>query len=370
MQQNRLIALDVLRGMTLVLMLIVNNPGDWGHIYAPFEHADWNGCTLTDLVFPFFLFMVGVAVPYALGSRKAAGAADRQLYKKIITRTIMIFLIGLALSGFPYYHLSTMRIPGVLQRIAVVYGVIAILYLNCSFKSLMLVLTIILIGYWMMMTMIPVPGLGYSSLEPETNLGAWLDYKLLHGHLWSQSRVWDPEGMLSTLPAIGTGILGLSAGELLKKEMDLSEKVIILFIAGGILALIGYFWDMSFPINKKLWTSTFVLFTGGLAMMTLGALIYFIDIKKYTRWTKHFIYFGMNSLLVFVGSGILARLLGLIKVGGSNGLPISLKSWINLGYQHEWLDPKISSFLFALTFMMIFYFLLRWVYHKGWFWRM
>lgn len=370
MQQNRLIALDVLRGMTLVLMLIVNNPGDWGHIFAPLEHADWNGCTLTDLVFPFFLFMMGVAVPYALGSRKAAGKSDSQLYKKILYRTVMIFLIGMALSGFPYYHLNTIRIPGVLQRIAVVYGVIAVLYLNCSVRSLLVILTLILIGYWMIMTMIPVPGLGYASLEPETNLGAWLDYKLLHGHLWSQSRVWDPEGILSTLPAIGTGILGLTVGELLRRKTELSEKVLMLLIAGSILMLTGYFWDMSFPINKKIWTSTFVLFTGGQAMLTLGGLIYFIDIKKYTGWTRHFIYFGMNSLMVFVGSGILARLLGLIKISNSQGASISLKSWIYQGYLHDWIDPKVSSFLFAITFMMIFYFLLRWVYRRGWFWRM
>ena len=367
--KDRLLALDVFRGMTLVLMLIVNNPGDWSHVYTPLLHADWNGCTLTDLVFPFFLFIVGVAVPLALGARKDLGNTDSQLYLKIFKRTILIFLIGIVLSGFPYFRLHTIRIPGVLQRIAIVYGCIAVLYLNFSIRSLVVIGFGILIGYWLMMTMIPVPGLGYSSLEPETNLGAWLDYKLLKGHLWSQSKVWDPEGILSTLPALGTGIIGIWVGALLKKSWPLPEKIIHLFFAGVFCLMIGYFWDMLFPINKKLWTSSYVVFVGGLSMVTLAALIYVIDIKGSKSWSRHFNYFGMNSLLVFVGSGLVARLLGLIKVPVSDKT-MSLKSWIYQGYQYTWMDPKVSSLLFALCFLLLFYFILKWFYRKGWFWKM
>ncbi len=369
MQQTRLIALDVFRGMTLVLMLIVNNPGDWGQVYGPFLHADWHGCTLTDLVFPFFLFIVGVAIPLALGARKESGKTEIQLYRKIFIRVLIIFLLGIFLSGFPYFRLATIRIPGVLQRIAIVYGIVSILYLYFSIRSLLIIGAAILIVYWGMMTLMPVPGLGYASLEPETNLGAWLDYKLLKGHLWSQSKVWDPEGILSTLPAIGTGILGVWTGTLLKKSWSLHEKINQVFFIGVICLLIGYFWDMVFPINKKIWTSSYVVFVGGLSMMTLASLIYLIDIKGSKSWTKHFIYFGMNSLMVFVGSGIVARLMGIIKIPVGD-ISMSLKSWTYQGYQYQWLDPKVSSLLFALSFMLLFYFILKWMYKHHWFWKM
>jgi len=365
----RLSALDVFRGMTLVLMIIVNNPGDWGAVYTPLLHADWHGCTLTDLVFPFFLFIVGVAVPFALGSRKEAGTTDLALYRKIIIRVFLIFLIGLALSGFPYYNWSSIRIPGVLQRIAIVYGVIAVLYLNLSVKGLWTALIICLAGYWLIMTRIPVPGYGYASLEPETNLGAWIDYSLLKGHLWSASKVWDPEGLLSTLPAIGTGILGVWTGIQLRVKDNLPATINLIFFSGGLFLLLGYIWDMSFPINKKIWTSSYVLFTGGMAMLTLSSLIWLIDIKGYKSWTKHFIYFGMNSMVVFVGSGLFARMLGLIKWQSGDKL-ITLKSYWYQFYQYSWMPLKLSSLLFALSEVVIFYFILKGLYHKKWFWKL
>ena len=369
MPNPRLISLDVFRGMTLVLMIIVNNPGDWGAVYAPLLHADWHGCTLTDLVFPFFLFIVGVAIPLALGSRKDAGTADTALYRKIIIRVILIFLIGLALSGFPYYNLSTIRIPGVLQRIAIIYGVVAILYLKVSVRGLWISLIICLAGYWFLMTKLPVSGYGYASLEPETNLGAWLDYTLLKGHLWSSSRVWDPEGILSTLPAFGTGILGLWTGIKLRSKDQLNDNLHLIIFTGAVLLLLGYVWDMSFPINKKIWTSSYVLFTGGMAMLTLASLIWLIDIKGYNKWTRHFIYFGMNSMVVFVGSGLLARMLGLIK--WTNGeKSTTLKSFLYGFYQYDWMPLKLSSLLFAFSQVVLFYLFLRWLYYKKWFWRL
>ncbi|MEP7266245.1 MAG: heparan-alpha-glucosaminide N-acetyltransferase domain-containing protein [Saprospiraceae bacterium] len=365
----RLQSLDVFRGMTLALMLMVNNPGDWGNIFSPFEHADWHGCTLTDLVFPFFLFIVGVAVPYSLGKLKEAGSVNRDLYLKIGKRTLFIFLIGLALSGFPYYHFSTIRIPGVLARIAVVYGCISLIFLKIPEKYYWIVLLYILAIYWFLMTRIPVPGVGYANLQAETNLGAWLDYKLLHGHLWSQSKVWDPEGILSTLPAIGTGLLGVITGIKLRSDESPIQKLNWIFFMGCICLVIGYFWSLVFPLNKKIWTSSFVLFTGGLAMLTLASLTYLIDILKWDSWTKHFKYFGTNSLMVFVGSGIVARLLGLIKLPQGDN-KIALKTFIYNGFKAEWLEPKVSSLLFAVCFMLFFYFILKWMYKKQLFWRM
>ncbi|MBK8511991.1 MAG: DUF5009 domain-containing protein [Saprospiraceae bacterium] len=369
MENKRLVALDVFRGMTLALMLIVNNPGDWGQVFDPFLHADWHGCTLTDLVFPFFLFIVGVAIPLAFSSRQIEGFKKKDLYLKILKRTVLIFLIGLALSGFPYYKLGSIRIPGVLQRIALVYGFVAILYLRFKPKDLFIILIIILLVYWALMTLIRVPGLGYASLEPETNLGAWLDYKLLKGHLWSASKVWDPEGLLSTLPACGTGIIGVLTGLAIKRPDPLREKVNRIFFYGAILLCIGYFWSMVFPLNKKIWTSSFVVFTGGLGLMVLASLIYIIDIKKMDRWTHHFLYFGMNSMMVFVGSGLVARLMGLIT-WMHQGTKMTLKGFLYQGLKQSWLDPKVSSLLFALGFLGLFYVLLRWMYNKRIFWKL
>lgn len=365
----RFLSLDVFRGLTLVLMLIVNNPGDWGAVYAPFLHADWHGCTLTDLVFPFFLFIVGVAVPFALGRRKETGSTGKELYRKIFFRVLLIFGIGLALNGFPYYHLSTIRIPGVLQRIALVYGVIAVLYLQCSTRVLFYILVALLLAYWFTLTQIPVPGYGYASLEPETNLGAWIDYSLLKGHLWSGSKTWDPEGLLSTIPAIGTGLLGIFAGNWLRREGSLSDKINMLFVAGSTCLLLGYFWDMVFPINKKIWTSSYVLFAGGLAMLTLASLTWLIDIRGYKKWTIHFVYFGMNSMMVFVGSGILARLLGIIRWSHGEKM-VSLKGFLYSGLQQTGLPAKVTSLLFALSFAFFFYVLLKWMYQKKIFWKL
>jgi predicted acyltransferase len=196
-----------------------------------------------------------------------------------------------------------------------------------------------LLVYWALMTLIRVPGLGYASLEPETNLGAWLDYKLLKGHLWSASKVWDPEGLLSTLPACGTGIIGVLTGLAIKRPDPLREKVNRIFFYGAILLCIGYFWNMVFPFNKKIWTSSFVVFTGGLGLMVLASLIYIIDIKKMDRWTHHFLYFGMNSMMVFVGSGLVARLMGLIS-WMHQGTKMTLKGYLYQGLKQSGLDQK------------------------------
>jgi predicted acyltransferase len=230
------------------------------------------------------------------------------------------------------------------------------------------ILVTLLLAYWFALSQIPVPGYGYASLEPETNLGAWIDYSLLKGHLWSGSKTWDPEGLLSTLPAIGTGLLGVFTGHWLRRDGTPADKINMLFVAGGLCLLLGYFWDMVFPINKKIWTSSFVLFTGGLALLTLATLTWLIDIRGYKKWTIHFVYFGMNSMMVFVGSGILARLLGLIRWTHEEKT-VSLKGFLYSGLQRTGLSPKVSSLLFALTFAFLFYLLLKWMYRKKWFWK-
>ncbi|MEL6864741.1 MAG: DUF5009 domain-containing protein, partial [Bacteroidota bacterium] len=256
---KRLLSLDIFRGMTIAFMILVNNPGDWSNVYSPLLHADWHGCTPTDLVFPFFLFIVGVSISLALGKRKQRGDAKGAIIQKILRRTLIIFGIGLFLNAFPFFEMGSLRIPGVLQRIALVYGACALIFLYTDWKQQVQLGFGLLILYWGMMTLLPVPGIGPANLEPETNLGAWLDNLIMPGHLWSQSKVWDPEGLLSTLPAISSGLAGVLTGTWLKSKRTHNSKLVGLFGIGALLIFAGLTWDLAFPINKKIWTSSYVL---------------------------------------------------------------------------------------------------------------
>lgn len=308
--KQRLLSLDFFRGVTVAGMILVNNPGDWGHIYAPLEHSKWNGCTPTDLVFPFFLFMVGVAVSFALSSRREDPTLHKSLILHIFRRAAIIFGIGLAFGLIPKFDFAHVRIPGVLARIAVVYLIISLLYLKTSSKTRIWICGGLLVGYYLLMTLVPVPGVGYSNLEPETNLGAWVDRLILTpDHLWKQSRTWDPEGLLSTLPAISTGLLGIMVGDWVRrKDKAEADKVAWLFTAGFLSVLAGLVWDGFFPINKQLWTSSFVLFTAGLASMGLALCYWLIDVQGYKSITPPFVAFGRNAITAYVLSGLVPRI--------------------------------------------------------------
>ena len=276
--KTRLLSLDFFRGITVAAMILVNNPGDWGHIYAPLEHAEWNGCTPTDLIFPFFLFIVGVAIAYALGSKKDAGTDQRKLVGRIIRRALIIFGLGFVLALiFPVFFdplkaFKTVRIMGVLQRIAIVYLITALIFLKTSRKIQFRIFIGVLVLYWVLMMFVPVPGVGYPNLEKETNLGAWIDRGLLGTpHLWKEAITWDPEGLLGTIPAVGTCLFGVLIGTWLKrKDKDESTKVAWMFTWGLAAVIAGLLWDLEFPINKALWTSSYVLYAGGLATMGLS----------------------------------------------------------------------------------------------------
>jgi predicted acyltransferase len=355
---KRLVSLDVLRGLTIAGMILVNDPGSWEYVYAPLLHAEWHGCTPTDLVFPFFLFMVGVAISIALGKRIATGADTKALAFKIIKRSAIIFLIGLLLSGFPSYDLSSIRIPGVLQRIALVYLFCSLIFINTTWIGQLRWAVSLLVVYWFLMNFIPVPGVGAPNLDPTTNLGAWLDNLLLHGHLWSQTKVWDPEGILGTIPAISTGLSGILVGHLLKSNLTEERKVIWLFIAGAISIVLALLWDLSFPINKPLWTSSYVLYTSGIAMQCLAVCYWFIDVLEYKKWTTPWVAFGVNALSAYVLSGLLARLLGIIKIGDQ-----SLKGWIFDHFFISWMDPYTASLAFAIVFVLCL-FIPSWLLYK------
>ncbi|RME96671.1 MAG: DUF1624 domain-containing protein [Bacteroidetes bacterium] len=360
---QRLLSLDIFRGATIAAMILVNNPGSWSHVYSPLLHAEWHGATVTDWIFPFFIFIVGVAIAYALGSRKTT--ANRQaLVRKILVRTLLIFGIGLFLNGFPFFNFSTIRIPGVLQRIALVYGVTALLFLYQSPRQLLYTAVVCLLGYWALMTLVPIPGGGSPSLAPGEDIGAWLDRSLLGGHLWSQSKTWDPEGLLSTVPAFATSISGILTGLWLRTAREEHEKVAALMVVGTILLGVSLIWDPIFPINKKIWTSSYVLYTSGIAMLILGCIYYLVDIKGYRAWAKPFVVYGTNALFVFVLSGLVAKLLYTIKWTDAQGETISAKAWfMQTVFNPLFSSPYHASLAFALT-NVFFFWVLSWILYR------
>lgn len=359
----RLLSLDVFRGITVAAMILVNTPGSWEHIYAPLRHAKWHGCTPTDLIFPFFLFIVGVSIVFALSKRKLDHALHNQTMGRILKRSLILFAIGLFLTLFPDFEFATIRIPGVLQRIAVVFFFSAIIYLKTSRRTQILLLGGILVLYWLLMTFVPVPGVGYPNLEPETNLGAWLDNLLLKGHLWESSKVWDPEGILSTLPAIATGLCGVLTGQWLQRQADAATKVAGLFIWGNLAILAGLIWSGWFPINKSLWTSSFVLFTAGLALNALGLLYWFIDVKGRKFWVAPFVAFGINAIIAYVIAGILPNILGMIRVSGPDNKPTGLRSYVHQTLFVPHFSPEMASLLSAIVFVLLC-FIPIWIMYK------
>ena len=351
---SRLVSLDVFRGLTIAGMVLVNNPGSWAHIYWPLEHAEWNGWTPTDLIFPFFLFIVGVAIPLALGRRVDEGGRKRDLYWKIIKRALIIFALGEFLAGFPYFHLSTMRIPGVLQRIAVCYLFASFIFLKTKPRTQAIIALALLIVYWLLMTHVHAPGYATGDLSKEGSLASYIDRTVFGRHVWSQAKVYDPEGILSTMGALGTTLFGVLAGNHLRCSTRTQfEKVAGLFVAGMICVVIGWAWNPFFPINKGLWTSSYVFFTGGMALQLLAFCYWLIDIKNYRAWAKPFVVFGVNAIVLFVGTGIMARLMGLIRLPTSDGKGVSLQGWI---YQHlflSWAQPINASLAFAIVFILL-----------------
>ncbi len=361
---ERLVSLDVFRGITIAGMILVNNPGTWSSIYPALRHAEWHGCTPTDLIFPFFLFIVGVAITFSLSKRKERGDDYSKLVLQIMRRSFVLFLLGIILSGFPYFEFATIRIPGVLQRIAVVYLISSLVFLGTTLKVQAYLTFIFLLVYWFLMTLVPVPGVGYANLEPATNLAAWLDNLLLNGHLWKATKVWDPEGILSTLPAISTALLGVLTGHLLLSGKDKISKTAWMFAAGNILILLGYIWDMWFPLNKNLWTSSYVVFTGGLALNFLAMCYFIIDVLGYKRWALPFQVYGLNAITVFFLSGIIGRLLYIITISVKDGQELSLKSYLFDNFFLSWLEPINASLLWAVIYVIIWLGLMWILYAK------
>jgi len=367
----RLLSLDFFRGATVAAMILVNNPGSWAHIYAPLEHAEWNGCTPTDLVFPFFLFIVGVSIAYAMGSRKLDPASHNKTIVKALKRALILFGLGLFLSLFPKVFTEpaeafrNVRIPGVLQRIAVVFFISSVIFLKTSEKNIFRLFIGLLAVYWALMTFVPVPGAGYANLEKETNLGAWIDRAVLgEAHLWKSAKTWDPEGILGTIPAVATGLFGVLAGVYLKrKDLDAATKMAWLFSAGFAAMALGWVWGLQFPINKSLWTSSFVLFTGGLATVVLSMSYWIIDVNNYNRFTKPFVVYGVNAITVFFLSGLIPRILNMIKVSRPDGSETGAQKWLYETFFTPFFSPVNASLAWAVTFVL-FWLGILWVMYN------
>ena len=377
---SRLISLDVFRGLTIAAMIVVNDPGDWNHVYAPLLHADWHGITPTDLVFPFFLFIVGVSIVLAYTKRLQANVEPKSMLAKIFRRTGIIFALGLFLALFPGFDFGNLRIPGVLQRIAIVFLACSLLFLYTDWRRQMQIGIILLAAYWLLMAVIPVPideviqaalasgqvpakagplDIGpiqqlsdqfiAANLEPGTNMEAWVDRHFVPMRLYQKS--WDPEGLLSTLPSIVTGILGMLTGKLLIADMERTRKVLWLMMGGFLAMMVGIVWDWFFPFNKNLWSNSFVMYTGGMGAMTLAALYWFIDVLGYDRGTYVGKVFGANAITVYVLHGILWRVFDITF--GRGEAVWSLKS----AYMDMWFffgtSPKMVSLIWALTYTAI-----------------
>ena len=352
-RQGRLISLDVFRGVTIAGMILVNNPGNTA-AYWPLKHARWNGWTPTDLIFPFFLFIVGVSLVFSFESRLRRGSR-RALIVHAVRRSATIFAIGIFLNGLSDFHLATWRIPGVLQRIAVAYLAAALITLYSRTHARIAWVVVLLAGYWVLMRFVPVPGYGipthdFALLHPNANLAAYLDRKLMSGHLWEGTR--DPEGVLSTLPAIATALCGVLAGEWLRSDRNPKQKASGMLVAGVAGIVAGEAWGVWFPINKNLWTSSYVLFTAGCGLLCLATCYWAIDVKQHRGWwTTPFLIFGSNAIVAYVVSEVL---------GGTFG-------WKDRVFQHTFRvirPPGSASLLYSLAVVWACFVPVCWMYRK------
>ncbi len=386
---QRLLSLDVLRGLTIAGMILVNDPGDWGFVYPPLRHTSWHGVTPTDFVFPFFLFIVGVSIVLAYTKRLDRGDKPASMHGKIYKRTAMIFGLGLFLALFPEFDFAGIRIPGVLQRIALVFLACSLMFLHSDWRRQAWIGAIFLIGYWLVMALIPVPidevirealatgevarahgtvavsGLKQigndfvtANYQPGVNLQAWLDRLVIPGRLYE--RTWDPEGFLSTIPSIGTGILGMMAGHVFIKEENRTRQAFLLLLGGFVAMTIGNVWDWFFPFNKNLWSSSFVMYTSGLASMTLGALIWVLDIRGWSSWIYVPKVFGANAITAYVIHGMIGSL---FTIPFGEGGP-TIKGAFMDGLEAIGLDRTFVSFLWALLYTAIVFLPVWWMYRR------
>jgi predicted acyltransferase len=357
--KKRIESVDVLRGFTIMAMILVNTPGDWNHVYRPLLHAEWHGLTPTDLIFPFFLYIVGISIYFAYKNKSNTLAT----YRKVAVRSLKLIGLGLFLNLFlPYFpfvvNIETARFPGVLQRIGVVFFIASILYLNCSWKTLLGISLSILIGYWLFLGFMPFPnlnGISPTFSRAPNNWANYLDFKILGLHMWQSD--YDPEGIVSTLPAIVTCISGILVGKLL----DGLKHIKILLIAAILLLAFGYIFSLIFPLNKAIWSSSFVLVTSGWGTLFLAGIYYLVDIKR-LKFGTIFTFVGVNAITIYFLSSFISKCMYSIKIGGTNNLHTYVYESF---FEHDFLSLELSSLLYALVVVMFYILLGYWMAMKN-----
>lgn len=349
MKQKRLLSLDAFRGFTMAAMILVNFPGNWNEVYAPLLHSDWWGITFTDLIAPFFLFTIGVSIALSYGNQLDSGEKPQTMYKKILIRALKIFAVGMFLNLIGVinnFNWENIRWTGTLHRIAIVFLVCALIFLHTGWITQVFLGIIILVLYCIVMTCIPTPGYGKVMLEPGINIAAWIDQQYLPGKMWNGN--WDPEGILSTFPSFVSGMSGMLVGKLLLTKQALETKLNYLFFGGFISFIIGLIWSMIFDLNENIWSSSFVLFTSGLAALTMASSIYVIDLYNYQKWAKVGVIFGMNAITVYVFADLLAIVFYQIPFGGQS-LNVSFFKTLTSAS----LPPKMASMFYGIFFIGI-----------------
>lgn len=365
---ERLVALDAFRGATMALMVLVNTPGDGEHVYAPLEHAQWHGWTPTDVVFPSFLWIVGVAMTLSLGRRLAEGVSRAKLFAQAFRRAVILYILGLIIYAYPGFDLSTQRLMGVLQRIAICYLIGAAIYLTFRLRGQIVWIGCLLICYWLIMILVPVPGYGAGRLDVEGNLAHYVDRVVLGTHNYRWTGTWDPEGIVSTLPAIATLLFGVMAGHVLRLARTLAERTSWLFVIGNLLITAGLIVNVWLPINKKLWTSSFSLFMAGLDFVIFAIFLWFIDGVGYRRVVKPLVIMGMNAIAVYLASELLDEALSAIH-WGTGDHAITLHTWLYTHLFAGLASPINASLLWAIAYTLLMYAIAHVMYRRGWFLR-
>ena len=397
---GRLMSLDVFRGATIALMILVNNPGNWGAIYKPLDHAEWHGWTFTDLIFPFFIWIVGVAIPLSTARRLEQGQSHRQLLLHALRRSVIIFALGFFLNSFLYFidgslfrdgfsawlhnYATTVRVPGVLQRIGICYFIATMIFLGTGIRGQLIWIAALLAGYWVLMIVGPLLGWGTGGLEQQGNFSEYIDNLVLNGkvigmHVWKGGRTWDPEGVFSTVPAIATCLFGIMTGHLIRSKQTPETKTAWLFVGGNLLLLAGVVMDAWLPINKKLWTSSYSVFMAGMAMNCFAVCYWLVDVQGWRKWARPFAIYGMNAIAVFMMAGLLGRILPTIKVATAAGKKVGLQSYLydslfapfaspdTASFFGFLASPKNASLMWALMYVTGLYLVAYGMYRRKWF---
>lgn len=346
-EQTRLLSLDVFRGITVALMILVNSPGN-EKPYVWLDHSEWNGSTLADFVFPFFIFIVGVSLAFTLTKARSKNITFKQLFPKIVKRSVILFLIGLLLNAFPYhFDFETIRVFGVLQRIAICYFIAALLFLTTTISTQAMIMMGLMIGYWLLMVMFP----GGYDLTPEGNFAAYLDRQLFSSaHLYG--KVFDPEGLLSTLPSIATTLLGNLTGAWLLSTHTHQIKLVGMTVTGFLALLAGWVWGFWFPINKALWTSSYVLWTGGFALLFLASCYWLIEVKALKKWARPFEIFGINAMLAYVLHVFFLKIQAAIHIPRRDSTQGNLRLYLT-DHLFNWFSPQNAALLYACAYTIL-----------------